>query len=157
MSFPKNGLTYAAAGVDIDAGARLVEAIKPLAAMFVETFMTFLPVATYPVRAGVHSNTAFALLLALDYEMTLFMREQLQRIFKRAAIALPGHAFQRLPNKILSISAAFPLAPGRHAQPMRGARPASSRAEPHGAPAQTICLYPYPNLPAGGKIAYSVY
>ena len=31
MSFPKNGLTYAAAGVDIDAGARLVEAIKPLA------------------------------------------------------------------------------------------------------------------------------
>jgi phosphoribosylaminoimidazole synthetase len=29
---PPNGLTYAAAGVDIDAGAALVEAIKPLAA-----------------------------------------------------------------------------------------------------------------------------
>ena len=32
MSEPRNGLTYAQAGVDIDAGAALVEAIKPLAA-----------------------------------------------------------------------------------------------------------------------------
>src|SRR5580698_7574575 len=31
MPHPKNGLTYAEAGVDIDAGAALVEAIKPLA------------------------------------------------------------------------------------------------------------------------------
>jgi phosphoribosylaminoimidazole synthetase len=31
MSTPKNGLTYAQAGVDIDAGDALVEAIKPLA------------------------------------------------------------------------------------------------------------------------------
>ncbi|HEY5411769.1 MAG TPA: phosphoribosylformylglycinamidine cyclo-ligase [Caulobacteraceae bacterium] len=32
MSEPRNGLTYAQAGVDIDAGTALVEAIKPLAA-----------------------------------------------------------------------------------------------------------------------------
>jgi len=31
MSDTANGLTYAQAGVDIDAGAALVEAIKPLA------------------------------------------------------------------------------------------------------------------------------
>ncbi|MGH7017266.1 MAG: phosphoribosylformylglycinamidine cyclo-ligase [Caulobacteraceae bacterium] len=31
MPWPKNGLTYKAAGVDIEAGAALVEAIKPLA------------------------------------------------------------------------------------------------------------------------------
>jgi phosphoribosylaminoimidazole (AIR) synthetase len=31
MTAPKNGLTYAQAGVDIDAGDALVEAIKPLA------------------------------------------------------------------------------------------------------------------------------
>src|SRR5450631_3944300 len=31
MSHPDNGLTYRAAGVDIDAGDALVEAIKPLA------------------------------------------------------------------------------------------------------------------------------
>jgi len=42
-------------------------AITPLARAFAARFMTYLPKATYPVRAGVHSNTAFALVLALDY------------------------------------------------------------------------------------------
>ncbi len=32
-----------------------------------ERFKAFLPIATYPVRAGVHSNTAFAVRLSLDY------------------------------------------------------------------------------------------
>jgi phosphoribosylaminoimidazole (AIR) synthetase len=31
MTYPASGLTYAGAGVDIDAGEALVEAIKPLA------------------------------------------------------------------------------------------------------------------------------
>ena len=35
--------------------------------MFAARFAAFLPLATYPVRAGVHSNTAFAVRLALDY------------------------------------------------------------------------------------------
>ncbi len=43
------------------------DAIDPLAAIFVERFMNYLPLATYPVRAGTHGNTAFAALLALDY------------------------------------------------------------------------------------------
>ena len=30
--------------------------------------MAFLPLATYPIRAGVHSNTAFAVRLALDFK-----------------------------------------------------------------------------------------
>jgi Protein of unknown function (DUF2891) len=42
-------------------------AITPLADIFAARFMAFLPLATYPVRAGVHSNTAFAARLALDY------------------------------------------------------------------------------------------
>jgi len=42
-------------------------ALEPLARGFVERLMAFLPLATYPVRAGVHSNTAFAVRLALDY------------------------------------------------------------------------------------------
>ena len=42
-------------------------AIAPLAAAFAERFKAFLPRATYPLRAGVHSNTAFALRLAMDY------------------------------------------------------------------------------------------
>jgi len=43
------------------------EAIAPLAQAFADRFMIFLPKATYPLRAGVHSNTAFALRLAMDY------------------------------------------------------------------------------------------
>jgi hypothetical protein len=42
-------------------------AIAPLADAFAARFMNYLPKATYPVRAGVHSNTAFALTLARDY------------------------------------------------------------------------------------------
>ncbi len=43
------------------------DALAPLAATFVERFTRFLPLATYPIRAGVHTNTAFALRLAFDY------------------------------------------------------------------------------------------
>jgi hypothetical protein len=42
-------------------------ALAPLARMFAARFMAFLPLATYPIRAGVHTNTAFAVRLALDY------------------------------------------------------------------------------------------
>jgi hypothetical protein len=50
-----------------DEGRRWSEALRPLAQAFAERFVRFLPLATYPVRAGVHSNTAFALFLTLDY------------------------------------------------------------------------------------------
>ena len=43
------------------------DALAPLAAMFVDRFTLFLPLATYPIRAGVHTNTAFAIRLAFDY------------------------------------------------------------------------------------------
>ncbi len=49
------------------AGRRWAERVRPLAAEFVRRFEAFLPLCTYPVRAGVHSNTAFALLLARAY------------------------------------------------------------------------------------------
>ena len=42
-------------------------ALDPLAEAFAARFHAFLPLATYPVRAGTHGNTAFALALALDY------------------------------------------------------------------------------------------
>ncbi|HEX3572959.1 MAG TPA: DUF2891 domain-containing protein [Rhodopila sp.] len=41
--------------------------LAPLARMFAARFTAFLPLATYPIRAGVHTNTAFAARLALDY------------------------------------------------------------------------------------------
>jgi hypothetical protein len=48
-------------------GRRWAAALAPLAREFVRRFEAYLPLATYPTRAGVHSNTAFALLLAREY------------------------------------------------------------------------------------------
>jgi hypothetical protein len=48
-------------------GKRWAATLKPLADAFVKRFRDFLPLATYPIRSGVHSSTAFALVLALDY------------------------------------------------------------------------------------------
>jgi hypothetical protein len=52
---------------ETDEGRRWSAAIAPLARAFADRFTSYLPKATYPVRAGVHSNTAFALTLAQDY------------------------------------------------------------------------------------------
>ena len=41
--------------------------VAPLAEAFAGRLLAYLPKATYPVRTGVHSNTAFALALALEY------------------------------------------------------------------------------------------
>lgn len=51
-------------------GGRSDATLRPLAGVFVDRFMGFLPKADYPVRAGVHSNTAFALCLAHEYSLT---------------------------------------------------------------------------------------
>src|SRR6185295_6092552 len=41
--------------------------LRPLAKLFAARFREYLPKATYPVRSGMHSNTAFALALAYEY------------------------------------------------------------------------------------------
>lgn len=41
--------------------------LKPLAQLFAQRFAEYLPKATYPIRNGAHSNTAFALSLAREY------------------------------------------------------------------------------------------
>ena len=46
---------------------RWAAALEPLARAFADRFRDFLPRADYPVRAGTHGNTAFALALAADY------------------------------------------------------------------------------------------
>lgn len=43
------------------------DALRPLAAAFAERFLHYLPRAEFAVRTGAHSNTAFALLLTLDW------------------------------------------------------------------------------------------
>ena len=41
--------------------------LQPLADGFVEKYLAFLPKQNYPIRTGVHPNTAFGLAFALDY------------------------------------------------------------------------------------------
>jgi hypothetical protein len=48
-------------------GREWAHRLAPLALAFAGRFKQFLPLADYPVRAGAHTNTAFALLLARDY------------------------------------------------------------------------------------------
>jgi hypothetical protein len=48
---------------------RWAQALQPLADAFVKRFRDWLPKAAYPVRAGTHANTAFALALGADYAL----------------------------------------------------------------------------------------
>lgn len=51
-----------------DADARLwSENLEPLVAGLVVSYLNFLPKQTYPIRTGVHPNTAFGLSFAFDY------------------------------------------------------------------------------------------
>ena len=51
---------------DLDAH-RWASNLEPLAQAIVKLYQDFLPRQTYPIRTGVHPNTAFGLALALDY------------------------------------------------------------------------------------------
>jgi hypothetical protein len=48
-------------------GRRWKAHLQPLADEIVRLYMDFLPKQTYPIRRGVHPNTAFGLAFALDY------------------------------------------------------------------------------------------
>ncbi len=48
-------------------GMRWSQNLQPLASSLVEKYLAFLPKQNYPIRTGVHPNTAFGLAFALDY------------------------------------------------------------------------------------------
>jgi hypothetical protein len=54
-------------GWNDDDGRRWSKHLQPLADAFVEKYLAFLPKQNYPIRTGVHPNTAFGLAFALDY------------------------------------------------------------------------------------------
>jgi len=72
-----------------DADARAwAEHLKPLAAALTASYLKFLPKQTYPIRTGVHPNTAFGLAFALDYArashnapFALLLEERSRRYF----------------------------------------------------------------------------
>ena len=61
------------------------QAVRPLAEEIRGRFMDFLPKLTYPNRTGVHSNTAYAIALALDYARAVTDTEFEALLLKRAA------------------------------------------------------------------------
>lgn len=54
-------------GWDDPDGRRWSQDLNGLAASIAQSFLSFLPKQTYPIRTGVHPNTAFGLTLAWDY------------------------------------------------------------------------------------------
>lgn len=54
-------------GWDDPDGRRWAASLQPLADAIVARYLAFLPKQFYPIRRGVHPNTAFGMMLALDY------------------------------------------------------------------------------------------
>lgn len=60
------------------------EAIRPLEAVAVEHLLAWLPKLTFPVRSGTHNQTAFAMVLALDYARAVGNAELADLLVERA-------------------------------------------------------------------------
>jgi hypothetical protein len=58
--------------------------LKPLAELIAIRYVEFFPKQTYPIRAGVHSNTAFGLAFAHDYARTVGNKKLQDLIEERA-------------------------------------------------------------------------
>jgi hypothetical protein len=56
-------------------GKRWSTNLQPLAELIAKSYRNFLPKQTYPIRTGVHPNTAFGVAFALDYAKTRGDRE----------------------------------------------------------------------------------
>lgn len=68
-----------------DADARKWSAnLKPLAELLAERYIAYFPKQTYPIRAGVHSNTAFGLTFAHDYAKAVGNKKLQELIEERA-------------------------------------------------------------------------
>lgn len=62
------------------------ELFRPIEEDFVARFLAFLPMLTYPVRTGMHTSTAFALILASEYA-AVAQKEQLAALMRSRARA----------------------------------------------------------------------
>lgn len=64
--------------------------VRPLANLIALHYLAFLPKQTYPIRTGVHANTAFGLTLALDYARLVGASDLEQSIVDRAVAYYGG-------------------------------------------------------------------
>ena len=74
-------------------GKRWHEALQPLTKKVVEIWIKYLPKQTYPNRSGVHPNTAFGLVFALDHA-----RAVRDTTFERAIIASAKRIYSKDKN-----------------------------------------------------------
>ena len=65
-------------------GRRWSKNLQPLADGFVAKYLAFLPKQNYPIRTGVHPNTAFGLAFALDYARVTGDKKLQSMIVERA-------------------------------------------------------------------------
>ena len=71
-------------------GRRWAAALEPLAREIAKRYVDFLPRQTYPIRTGVHPNTAFGIAFALDYA-TVTGDTALREILVERSLAYYGH------------------------------------------------------------------
>jgi hypothetical protein len=67
-----------------DDGRRWHQNLQPLGDALVKLYLSFLPKQTYPIRTGVHPNTAFGLAFALDYAKAVGERKLENLITERS-------------------------------------------------------------------------
>ena len=58
--------------------------LQPLSDLLVSRYLEFLPKQTYPIRSGVHPNTAFGLTFALDYARAVGHKELRELVEERS-------------------------------------------------------------------------
>ncbi len=71
-------------GWDDPDGRAWAKNLQPLADAVVARYLDFLPKQTYPIRTGVHPNTAFGLAFALDYARATGHKALAERVMERA-------------------------------------------------------------------------
>lgn len=77
-------------GWDDEDGRRWSANLQPLADAFVQMYMDFLPKQDYPIRRGVHPNTAFGIAFALDYARATGNRSLEDLLVERAETYFGG-------------------------------------------------------------------
>jgi len=70
-------------------GKNWSQILKPLAETFVQRYLEFLPKQTYPIRTGVHPNTAFGLSFAHDYAIST-QNKKLKALIELTALRYYG-------------------------------------------------------------------
>src|SRR4026209_540880 len=65
-------------------GKKWSENLQPLAETLTQSYLNFLPKQTYPIRTGVHPNTAFGLAFAFDYAQATGGRHLAALIYERS-------------------------------------------------------------------------